>query len=242
VREGTLKAERPLDIQLWLFYFASAIGLSLTPGPNGLLVLTHGMRFGWRQTLPTALGGVAGFMVLIAASLAGLGALLTTSERAFEVARWIGAAYLVYLGIRTWRAPPPVVAQALPADPQRPAHGGDALGPGSSSGATRDSSDTVDAAWRQRLSEGFIVAISNPKALIFFAAFLPQFMQPGVPLWLQFLILGGTFGLIELVYEVLVARAAQQIAPWLGRHGRWFNRFAGATFVAIGGVLALARR
>ena len=65
-----------MDTHLWLIYLASAIGLSLTPGPNGLLVLDHGMRFGWRQTLPTALGGVTGFMVLVGASLAGLGALL----------------------------------------------------------------------------------------------------------------------------------------------------------------------
>jgi threonine/homoserine/homoserine lactone efflux protein len=225
-----------MDTELWLIYFASAIGLSLTPGPNGLLVLSHGMRFGWRRTLPTAVGGVGGFMVLIAASLAGLGALLTTSEQAFEIAKWIGAAYLVYLGIRTWRAPPPVIAPALPAA------GDDECGPPSSGGPVTAGSAAPDGGWRRRLSEGFIVAISNPKALIFFAAFLPQFMQAGVPLWLQFLILGGTFGLIELVYELLVARAAQQIAPWLGRHGRWFNRVAGATFVGIGGVLALARR
>jgi len=216
-----------MDLQLWLFYFASAIGLSLTPGPNGLLVLSHGMRFGWRQTLPTAIGGVTGFMVLIAASLAGLGALLTASERAFEVAKWIGAAYLVYLGIRTWRAPAPMVA------PQPPSTTQAGVGP-------EPAPDAVG--WRPRLSEGFIVAISNPKALIFFAAFLPQFMQPEVALWLQFLILGGTFGLIELAYELMVARAAQQIAPWLGRNGRWFNRLAGATFVGIGGVLAFARR
>ena len=98
------------------------------------------------------------------------------------------------------------------------------------------------AGGRQRFVEGFIVAISNPKGLIFFAAFLPQFMQPDVPLWLQFLILGGTFALVELVYEMVVARAAQQVAPWLGRNGRWFNRISGATFVGIGGLLALSRR
>jgi threonine/homoserine/homoserine lactone efflux protein len=96
--------------------------------------------------------------------------------------------------------------------------------------------------WRRRFAEGFIVAVSNPKALIFFAAFLPQFMTPGTALWLQFLILGGTFGLVELAYELVVAGAAQRIAPWLGRNGRWFNRIAGATFVGIGGLLALARR
>ena len=235
-----------MDLQLWLFYFASAVGLSLTPGPNGLLVLSHGMRFGWRRTLPTAMGGVAGFMVLIAASIGGLGMLLVTSERAFEIAKWIGAAYLVYLGIRTWRAPPPVLAQGTHADGGRLVAGRR----GSDLQANVQSSmhpvgrrgEADGAGWRQRMSEGFIVAMSNPKALIFFAAFLPQFMQPEVPLWLQFLILGGTFGLIELVYELLVARAAQQVAPWLGRHGRWFNRVAGATFVGIGGILALARR
>lgn len=230
-----------MDLQLWLIYFASAIGLSLTPGPNGLLVLTHGMRFGWRRTLPTAVGGVAGFMLLVAASIGGLGMLLTTSQRAFEIAKWIGAAYLVYLGIRTWRAPPPMVMPAPPAAPGR--RGATLEFPRQASTDVIGRHDEASAAgWRQRLSEGFIVAISNPKALIFFAAFLPQFMQQDVPLWLQFLILGGTFGLIELVYELLVARAAQQVAPWLGRHGRWFNRLAGATFVGIGGVLALARR
>ncbi|HZH06513.1 MAG TPA: LysE family translocator [Lautropia sp.] len=95
---------------------------------------------------------------------------------------------------------------------------------------------------RVRFSEGFIVAVSNPKALIFFAAFLPQFMQPDTAVWIQFLVLGGTFGLVELAYELIVAGAAQRVAPWLGRNGRWFNRIAGATFVAIGGLLALSRR
>jgi threonine/homoserine/homoserine lactone efflux protein len=212
-----------MDLQLWLVYLAAAVGLSLTPGPNGLLVLTHGMRFGWRRTLPTALGGVTGFMALVAASIAGLGALLATSERAFEIVKWIGAAYLVYLGIRTWRAPPPLVRQ--------PGDGG-AVAVHKEERRSRGG----------RFTEGLMVALSNPKALVFFAAFLPQFMQPGTPLWLQFVILGGTFGVVELAYELVVASAAQQVAPWLGRHGRWFNGITGATFVAIGGLLALARR
>lgn len=218
-----------MDAQLWLVYLAAAVGLSLTPGPNGLLVLTHGMSFGWRRTVPTALGGVTGFMVLVAASIAGLGALLAASERAFEIAKWLGGAYLVYLGIRTWRAPPPLATGApVAGDP--------------SHGEPSPHRDEARRSWRSRFSEGLMVAVSNPKALIFFAAFLPQFMQPGTPLWLQFLILGGTFGVIELVYELVVASAAQRIAPWLGRNGRWFNRISGATFVAIGGMLALSRR
>lgn len=212
-----------MDLHLWLIYAGAALGLSLTPGPNGLLVLTHGIRFGWRRTVATIIGGVVGFLLLIAGSLAGLGALLATSEQAFMIAKWIGAAYLVYLGIRTWRAPAAIGLDDAPAM--------DAAEP------TGD-----DGRWRRRFTEGFFVAVSNPKALIFFAAFLPQFMQPQLPFWLQFLILGGTFGLAELIYELFVASAAQRIAPWLGRNGRWFNRIAGATFVGIGGLLALARR
>jgi threonine/homoserine/homoserine lactone efflux protein len=212
-----------MDLNTWLVYAVAAIGLSLTPGPNGLLVLSHGIRFGIGRASYTAAGGVAGFLVLVAISLAGLGVLLATSERAFTAAKWIGAAYLVYLGIRTWRAAPPAVragaAAAMPSVAVAPM-----------------------ASARRCFVEGFLVAVTNPKALIFFAAFLPQFMQPGLSFGTQFVVLGGTFAAVELVYEVALAGAAQRVAPWLGRHGRTFNRITGATFVAIGGVLAAARR
>ena len=94
-----------MSLELWLVYCAAAIGLSLTPGPNGLLSLTHGACFGVRSTVYTVLGGAVGFFLVIAASLAGMGALLAASERAFTIAKWIGAAYLVYLGVKVWRAP-----------------------------------------------------------------------------------------------------------------------------------------
>ncbi|WP_207477831.1 LysE family translocator [Arenibaculum pallidiluteum] len=207
-----------MTLELWIVYALAALGLSLTPGPNGLLSLTHGVRFGLARTVFTVLGGVCGFMVLVAASLAGLGALLAASEAAFTVAKWVGAAYLVYLGFRLWRAPAPRVATA------------EAQGPGGEDGGLR------------LFVQGFLVAVSNPKALIFFAAFLPQFMVPGASYWLQFAILGGTFGFVEFVYELVLAGMAQRIAPWLGRHGRWFNRVTGATFVGIGGLLTTANR
>ena len=86
------------------------------------------------------------------------------------------------------------------------------------------------------------MALSNPKALLFFAAFLPQFMVPDTSLWLQFVVLGGTFALVELLYELLVAAMAGRLAGWLGRYGLWFNRLAGAPFIAIGALLARAER
>ncbi|MGV0760441.1 LysE family translocator [Tistrella mobilis] len=207
-----------MTLDIWLIYLAAAAGLSLTPGPNGLLSLNHGVRFGVRRTAFTAAGGVTGFMVLVAASLAGLGALLAASEQAFTIAKWIGAAYLVWLGIRTFRAPPPSVTLE---DAEGRIAGG---GP-----------------WRL-FTQGFLVAVSNPKALIFFAAFLPQFMVPGVSFLTHLVVLGGTFAVVEFVYELILAGAARRIAPWLGRHGRWFNRATGVAFVGIGGVLTTANR
>jgi homoserine/homoserine lactone efflux protein len=206
-----------MSLELWLVYFVAAIGLSLTPGPNGLLSLTHGACFGFRSTISTVLGGALGFFLLIAASLAGMGTLLAASERAFTIAKWAGAAYLVYLGLKVWRAPAPVVAvtaEAGSGEPQR----------------------------LRMFNQGFLVAVSNPKALIFFAAFLPQFMVPDVPYTVQLAVFGGTFVAVEIVYELLLAVMAQRIAPWLGRHGRWFNRAAGATFVGIGAALTTASR
>ena len=144
--------------------------------------------------------------------------LLAASERGFTVAKWLGVLYLIYLGVRTWRAPPLAIELA-----------------DASRGVRRQTE-------LQCLSEGFLVAVTNPKALIFFAAFLPQFMQPGVSYLTQLLVLGGTFAVVEFIYEILLAGVAQQVAPWLGRNGRAFNRAAGATFIGIGAVLATTNR
>ncbi len=207
-----------MSLELWLVYCVAAIGLSLTPGPNGLLSLTHGACFGFRPTIYTVLGGALGFFILIAASLAGMGTLLAASEKAFTIAKWIGAAYLVYLGIRVWRSPAPAISLSAPDSAPR------------------------EARRLRMFNQGFLVAVSNPKALIFFAAFLPQFMAPGVSFPVQLAIFGGTFVVVEIVYELLLAVMAQRIAPWLARHGRWFNRAAGVTFVGIGAALTTASR
>lgn len=207
-----------MSLELWLVYLLAAIGLSLTPGPNGLLSLTHGAVFGFRSTIYTVFGGALGFLILIIASLVGLGALLAASEEAFTVLKWVGAAYLVYLGFRTWRAPPPLIS-------------------------TIPGCDKMNTARPLRLfSQGFLVAVSNPKGLIFFAAFLPQFMVAGMSFPVQLAIFGGTFVIVEVVYELLLAQAAQKIAPWLARHGRWFNRATGGMFVGIGVAMTAMSR
>lgn len=201
-----------MDLNTWLIYLVAAIGLSLSPGPNGMLALTHGALHGSRRTLFTIAGGVLGFVLLIALSMFGIGALLQASLVWLTVLKWLGGAYLVWLGVQVWRSPPIGLDAAASAAPR----GGLSL-----------------------FRQGLLSALSNPKALLFFAAFLPQFIDPARSLPMQFVIMAGTFALIELGTELLIASMAQRISPWLRRVGRRFNQACGGVFIAIGLALPL---
>jgi threonine/homoserine/homoserine lactone efflux protein len=201
-----------MALDTWLIYLLAAVGLSLSPGPNGLLALTHGALHGRRKALYTIFGGAFGFVIVIALSMFGIGALLKASLRWLTVLQWVGGAYLVWLGIQVWRSPP--IGLQLPAGtPPR-------------SGASM-------------FRQGALSALTNPKALLFFAAFLPQFIDPGRSLWLQFLIMAGTFALVEIATELLIAAFAQRLSPWLQRVGRRFNQACGGLFMVIGVALPL---
>src|SRR5438046_2621941 len=95
-----------MDLSTWLIYLAAATGLSLSPGPNGLLALTHGALHGRRKALYTICGGACGFVTVIALSMFGIGALLKASLTWLTVMKWVGGAYLVWLGVQVWRSPP----------------------------------------------------------------------------------------------------------------------------------------
>jgi len=172
----------------WLIYLVAAVGLSLTPGPNSLLALTHGALHGHRRTLWTVAGGALGFVAVIALSMLGIGALLQTSASALLVLKWVGGAYLVWLGVQLWRAPP---LQLKP------------------------DADVPFPRRSQLFRQGLFAAVSNPKALLFYGAFLPQFLDPARSLWLQFAVMAGTFAAIECVVEYLLARMAHRIRPAL---------------------------
>ena len=202
-----------MALQTWLIYLVAVIGLSCTPGPNSLLALTHGALHGHRKTGFTIAGGAAGFVALIALSMLGIGALLQASSGALTVLKWLGGAYLVWLGVQLWRAPP-VVLEAGQVGHER---GGGAL-----------------------FRQGVLAAVSNPKVLLFYGAFLPQFIDPTRSLLLQFVIMALTFALIEAAVEYLLARMAHRVRPWLERMGRRFNRACGGLFGAMGVALPLS--
>ena len=201
-----------MDLNTWLIYLLAAIGLSLSPGPNGLLALTHGALHGRRKALYTIFGGAFGFVAVIALSMFGIGALLKASLAWLTVLKWIGGAYLVWLGIQIWRSP------AIGVDIR---------------GAVKPR-----AGW-SLFRQGALSALTNPKALLFFAAFLPQFIDPARSLVVQFFVMAGTFATIEIATEVLIASMAHRLNPWLRRVGRRFNQACGGVFMAIGVALPL---
>lgn len=201
-----------MELDTWLLYTAAALGLSLTPGPNGLLALTHGALYGVRKTLFTIAGGALGFTVVIALSLFGIGALLAASAELLIVLKWVGGAYLVWLGIQVWRSPP--------------------LGVDTSATAR---TITGTAVFRQ----GLLAAVTNPKGILFFVAFLPQFLTTDLPLFGQFLVMTLTFVGIEILFELAVATGSARIQPFLTKFGKRFNHVFGGFFIAIGIALPL---
>jgi threonine/homoserine/homoserine lactone efflux protein len=201
-----------MDFNTWLIYLLAAIGLSLSPGPNGLLALTHGALHGRRKALYTIFGGAFGFVAVIALSMFGIGALLKASLVWLTVLKWVGGAYLVWLGIQIWRSPAIGIEVRGAAKPR--------------------------AGW-SLFRQGALSALTNPKALLFFAAFLPQFIDPARSLIVQFFIMAGTFATIEIATEAFIASMAHRLNPWLRRVGRRFNQACGGVFVAIGIALPI---
>jgi threonine/homoserine/homoserine lactone efflux protein len=200
----------------WLFVMMSFV-ISGTPGPNMLLVMSSSARHGARQTLAAMAGCMAALMAMMCISAAGLGALLQAFPAVFDALRWMGAAYLIYLGVKSWRAP---VADAVDRAPSMPAAHGGAL-----------------------FRRGFLVAASNPKAILFAAAFLPQFITPSEPRLPQFAILLASFAVIEGGWYFAYAAGGQRIARYLQRASvlRLFNRLTGGAFVGFGTLMAALR-
>jgi homoserine/homoserine lactone efflux protein len=198
-----------MSITVWLTYFLATMILSITPGPGVFSSISSGLRHGFRLGLWNGVGMQAANALLVSIVAVGLGAILLASETLFSVVKWIGVAYLVYLGVVTWRSRP--------------------------RGFEEDRTDHARTAW-EVFRRGFFVNITNPKGIIFFAAILPQFIDVHRPQPLQYAIFAATTFSVDLVVmmgytalAVKVFRAMKEPA-----HLRWVNRTLGGAFVAAG--------
>ncbi|CAB3669418.1 LysE family translocator [Achromobacter piechaudii] len=201
---------------LLLFVLASAIAI-VTPGPTTLLAMSNGSRHGVRAAGWGMAGAVLADLILIGAVASGLGVVLAASEIAFQIIKWVGAAYLAYLGWKMLRSD---AALVLP----------------SASSTARPASLALGM-------RSFLVALTNPKALLFMSAFLPQFIDPQAPLLIQYAIVAAVMATINTLTMVVYAMlGAQLVRAFQGSGLRWLNRVCGSLMMGLAATLALYRR
>ncbi len=213
------------DTQHLLLFVAAGLLLNLTPGPDVLYIVSQALRAGVRAGVVAGLGITAGCFVHVFAAAVGVGALLAASATAFSLLKWVGAGYLVWVGVRLLVVRGKREGWALP------------------DGATPACGDSRASSLWQVFRGGFLTNVLNPKVAIFFLAFVPQFIAPGAPhKALAFILLGTLFN----INSVPVNSGWALAAAWMARHGavqrgmRWLDRAAGAMFIAFGLRLALA--
>jgi homoserine/homoserine lactone efflux protein len=209
-----------MELSTWLLFVSIAVVAIITPGPAVLLSVTNSLTHGFRKSVFSSLGNITGLLIVSSASVLSLGAALQTSILLFTALKYFGALYLIYLGIRQWR---------------------------SKSNIFENSIETFGNHQRKRKSfiQGFLVAISNPKAVIFFTAFFPQFIDLKKPILPQFIILTATFMFFSFLILLIYALSAHSAKAWFAKGGRagWFNRISGTIFIAFGlGILRLKSR
>lgn len=204
-----------MSLHLWWLYVTAVFLISATPGPNMLHVMTQSIGHGPRRALATMAGLMSAVLLCLVASALGLGAVLKASPRLFDGLRYLGVAYLVWLGIKAWRAP--VGGAAAVAGPTRSHH---AL-----------------------YATGLLTGLSNPKLIIFAAALFPQFIDTGRPFGPQLAILVVSFVVIESFWYAVYALGGARLSRWLepAHRQRLFNRGTGVLFIGFGGALLGAR-
>jgi len=204
-----------MTLEIWAAFTAASALLLVIPGPTVLLVVSYALGQGWRTALPMAIGVALGDFTAMTLSMLGLGAVLATSATVFTVLKWVGAAYLVWLGITLWRA-----GGTLAAEPRR---------------------DAVSAA--RMLGHAWIVTALNPKSITFFVAFLPQFLDPRADFAHQMLVFEATFLMLAFVnacgYALIASRARAVAGSPVAI--RWFNRVGGGLLIGSG-VAAVSLR
>ncbi|MEN9543312.1 MAG: hypothetical protein RLZZ598_145 [Pseudomonadota bacterium] len=210
-----------MELSTWLAFFLASWAISISPGAGAVAAMSAGLNHGFSRGLYTTFGLILGIWTQVLLIGAGLGALIATSATAFAFVKWLGVAYLIWLGLRQWWAPAtPLVAE--------------------------DAHDPTRAAPRRRtlMLRGWAVNAVNPKGTVFLLAVVPQFLDLGRALAPQYLVIAATLGFTDLIvmsaYTALAARVLRALRS--PRQIRVLNRVFGSLFVLAGSLLATLRR
>ena len=210
-----------MDWHVWLAYFLAAWLIALSPGSGAVLSMSHGLQYGVRQTTATIVGLQIGLASILLVAGAGVGALLLASTTAFMVVKVLGAGYLIWLGVKQWRAPVDGAAS-------------DAAAP----------SEPAGLSVRQRVLRGALTNATNPKGIVFMVAVLPQFIDPKKPLALQLAILLVTTLAVDSVvmhgYAFLASRLRALMQSVRARRAQ--NRVFGGVLMGMGASLLMVDR
>ena len=206
-----------MPFDLWLTFAAASIALLLIPGPTVLLVLSYALSKGRSVAVASAAGVALGDLIAMTASLLGLGALVLASATLFTALKWVGAAYLIYLGIKLVRSAP-------------------------TSGLQLPATDSITAS--RGFGHTAAVTALNPKSIAFFIAFVPQFIQPNTPLVPQFAILITTFVTLAALNAFAYALAADRLRRVIAQPNiiTWITRAGGGALIGMGILTATLRR
>lgn len=208
----------PMHFEIWLAFVAASIALLLIPGPTVLLVLSYALSQGKRVALATVAGVALGDLVAMSASLAGLGALVLASATLFSVLKWVGAVYLVYLGVKLFRS--------------------------ASTAALGDLEKVAETSASRVFGHAAAVTALNPKSIVFFIAFVPQFVVVDSPLLPQFAILVITFVGLAALNALAYALLADKLRAKIARPSvlAWVSRLGGSALIAMGVATAAFKR
>ncbi|OPB00202.1 lysine transporter LysE [Pseudomonas fluorescens] len=209
-----------MNLETWLLFSGAALVVILIPGPLSLLMISNSLNYGLRRSYPAFLGGVFASICLLSASALGLGALLLASEQLFSALKIVGAAYLFYLAWQSWQ------------QSRQPAHGAEVP------------QLATTPRFRTMFGRAFVLGASNPKDILFFAAFLPQFLNGDQPFLPQLLIMIATWATLDLLCKLAYGLSAHGAARYLrsGKGQSWFNRISAGLFGGAGVVSLIKAR
>ena len=204
-----------MEFNTWIYYLLAVAILTATPGPSVLLCVVTSIKQDFKTAFITSIGSLLAIIGIMSISFTGLGIIISSSEYIFNLIKYIGAGYLIYLGYKSF----------------------------TSKEESYEFNSKVESKEKSKLKyfiDGFMVGASNPKAIVFFTALFPQFINQSEPLLQQFLVFVSTFAILELFWQLLYSYLGAKSSGWFLKKGRakLFNRLSGSVFIGAGVLLS----